>query len=164
MREAPAALGGDHGRRLTGVLLWFVGVSWFATWIVFRDPRFPFAAVAAGAVLPDVVGLAVGRAAPSHSAVVVAVAMLAAVLATIGRRTPRKVLLAGAIGSLLHIVFDFSAGDAGVFWWPVSGPSLPDRRIPMLDRPLPVNLILEVVGVLLIRWVSAQRRDASTDQ
>lgn len=140
------------------MLLWFVGVSWFAVWLVFRDARFPFAAVAAGAVLPDVVGLAVGRAAPSHSAVVVSVAMLVAVLGTMGRRNVRKVLIAGAIGSLLHIVFDFSAGDAGVFWWPASGPALPDRPIPSLDRPLAVNLVLEVVGVLLIRWVSSQRR------
>ena len=142
------------------MLFWFVGASWFAVWMVFRDPRFPFAAVAAGAVLPDVVGLAVGRAAPSHSAVVVSVAMLAAVVATIGRRHVRKVLIAGAIGSLLHIVFDFSVGDAGVFWWPVSGVPLPDRPIPTLDRPLAVNLVLEVVGVLLIRWASSQRRAA----
>ncbi|MBU6200828.1 MAG: hypothetical protein KJS90_02380 [Acidobacteria bacterium] len=153
-------MGGDHGRRLTVVLLWFVGVSWFAVWNVFRDPRFPFAAVAAGAVLPDAVGLVVGRAAPSHSAVVVSVAMLAAVAATVGRRSLRKVLIAGAIGSLLHIVFDFSAGDAGVFWWPVSGVPLPDRPIPSLDRPLAVNVVLEVVGVLLIGWVSSQRRAA----
>lgn len=142
------------------MLLWFVGVSWFAVWNVFRDPRFPFAAVAAGAVLPDAVGLVVGRAAPSHSAVVVSVAMLAAVAATVGRRSLRKVLIAGAIGSLLHIVFDFSAGDAGVFWWPVSGVPLPDRPIPSLDRPLAVNVVLEVVGVLLIGWVSSQRRAA----
>ena len=142
------------------MLLWFVGVSWFAVWMVFRDPRFPFAAVAAGALLPDAVGLAVGRAAPSHSAVVVSVAMLAAVLGTMGRRNVRKLLIAGAIGSLLHIVFDFSAGDAEVFWWPVSGASLPDRPIPSLDRPLAVNLALEVAGVLLIRWVSSQRRAA----
>ena len=153
-------MGGDHGWRLTVVLLWFVGVSWFAVWMVFRDPRFPFAAVAAGAVLPDAVGLAVGRAAPSHSAVVVSVAMLAAVLGTMGRRNVRKLLIAGAIGSLLHIVFDFSAGDAEVFWWPVSGASLPDRPIPSLDRPLAVNVVLEVAGVLLIRWVSSQRRAA----
>lgn len=142
------------------MLLWFVGVSWFAVWNVFRDPRFPFAAVAAGAVLPDAIGLVVGRAAPSHSAVVVSVAMLAAVAATVGRRSLRKVLIAGAIGSLLHIVFDFSAGDAGVFWWPVSGVPLPDRPIPSLDRPLAVNVVLEVVGVLLIGWVSSQRRAA----
>lgn len=142
------------------MLLWFVGVSWFAVWNVFRDPRFPFAAVAAGAVLPDAIGLVVGRAAPSHSAVVVSVAMLAAVAATVGRRSLRKVLIAGAIGSLLHIVFDFSAGDAGVFWWPVSGVPLPDRPIPSLDRPLAVNVVLEVVGVLLIGWVSSHRRAA----
>lgn len=142
------------------MLLWFVGVSWFAVWNVFRDPRFPFAAVAVGAVLPDAIGLVVGRAAPSHSAVVVSVAMLAAVAATVGRRSLRKVLIAGAIGSLLHIVFDFSAGDAGVFWWPVSGVPLPDRPIPSLDRPLAVNVVLEVVGVLLIGWVSSQRRAA----
>ena len=153
-------MGGDHGRRLTGVLLWFVGVSWFAVWNVFRDPRFPFAAVAAGAVLPDAIGLAVGRAAPSHSAVVVSVAMLAAVAGTIGRRSVRKVLIAGAIGSLLHIVFDFSAGDARVFWWPVSGLKLPDGHIPALDRPLVVNVVLEVVGALLVRWVWVQRRAA----
>ena len=142
------------------MLLWFVGVSWFAVWNVFRDPRFPFAAVAAGAVLPDAIGLVVGRAAPSHSAVVVSVAMLATVAATVGRRSLRKVLIAGAIGSLLHIVFDFSAGDAGVFWWPVSGVPLPDRPIPSLDRPLAVNVVLEVVGVLLIGWVSSHRRAA----
>jgi hypothetical protein len=151
-------MGGDHGRWLTTVLLWFIGVSWFAVWMVFRDPRFPFAVVAVGAVFPDVVGLAVGRAAPSHSAVVVSVAMLSSVLATIGRRNIRKVLIAGAIGSLLHIVFDFSVGDAEVFWWPASGVSLPDRPIPTLDRPLAVNLVLEGVGALLMWWVSVQRR------
>lgn len=157
-------MGGNHGRRLTVVLLWFVGVSWCAVWMVFRDPRFPFAAVAAGAVLPDAIGLVVGRSAPSHSAVVVSVAMLAAVVATIGRRHVRTLLIAGAIGSLLHVVFDFSVGDAEVFWWPVSGLSLPDRPIPTLDRPLAVNVALEVVGVLLIAWVSAQRRSTVAEE
>lgn len=142
------------------MLVWFVGASWFAVWMVFRDPRFSFTAVAVGAVLPDAIGLVVGRAAPSHSAVVVAVAMFAAVLGTIGRRPARRILLATTMGSLLHIVADFSVGDAGVFWWPASGIGLPDRPIPSLDRPLAVNLALDVAGALLVAWVAAQRRAA----
>jgi hypothetical protein len=146
------------------VLVWFVGAAWFAVWMVFRDPRFPFGAAAVGALLPDAIGLVVGRAAPSHSAVVVSVAMLAVVLATIGRRPLRRILLAVAIGALLHIVADFSAGDAATFWWPASGPSLPDRPIPSLDRPLAVNLALEAVGAVLAAWVLAQRRAVRTSE
>lgn len=142
------------------MLVWFVGASWFAVWMVFRDPRFPFGAVAAGALLPDAIGLLVGRAAPSHSAVVVSVAMLVVVLTTVGRRPLRRVLLAATIGVLLHIVADFSAGDAATFWWPASGLALPDRPIPSLDRPLAVNLALEVVGAVLAAWVLAQRSAA----
>lgn len=163
MRSTAPAVGGDNDRRLT-MVLWFVGTSWFAVWIVFRDARFPFGAVAIGALLPDVIGLVVGRAAPSHSAVVIALLMLVAMIATTGRRPIRRTLLATTIGAFLHLAADFSAGDASTFWWPASGIALPDKPIPTLERSLLVNLALEAVGVLLIAWVTAQRRAAPSPE
>lgn len=128
------------------MLLWFVGTSMAAAWLVFRDPRFPYLPLTVGALLPDVVEVPLGRIGPLHSAVVVFAVMLVVMLATIGRRSLRRVLLAGTMGVLLHLVFDGAFAETEAFWWPLLGSPPEGTSVPSMQRSLPVNLGLEVIG------------------
>jgi hypothetical protein len=132
------------------VFVWFVGTAMAAAWLVFRDPRFPFVPLAIGALVPDVVDIALGRIGPLHSAVVLFAAMVVVMLATIGRRPLRRVLLAGTMGALLHLVFDGAFAETEAFWWPLLGSPPEGTRVPSLERALALNLGLEAVGVALV--------------
>lgn len=141
------------------MLFWFIGTAAAAAWLVFRDPRFPFLPLVAGALVPDVVEIPLGRIGPLHSAVVAFGAMLAVMLLTIGRRSVRRVVLAGTMGVLLHLVFDGAFAETEAFWWPLLGAPPEGTRVPTLERSLPLNLGLEVVGVgLLVAVRRAARR------
>ena len=134
------------------MLLWFLGTALALVWFVFRDPGFPFGGVAIGAILPDVLGLLPGGVAPTHSIVVVIAYLGLAMALTIGRRTLRKKSLAVAFGLFIHLVADFVFTNDKLFWWPLGGFSIGPMSIPTFERPLVVNLGLEVVGVILLWW------------
>jgi len=134
------------------MFLWFIGAALAMVWFVFRDAYFPFAWVAIGAVLPDVLGLLPGAIAPVHSIVVVVAYLTVAMLFTIGRRPVRKKALALAFGLFMHLVADFVFAETRLFWWPLGGLDVEATRLPTFDRPLAVNLLLEVVGVALVVW------------
>lgn len=134
------------------MLLWFIGVSLAMVWFVFRDAHFPFAWVALGAVLPDLIGLLPGAVAPAHSIVLVVGYLTIVMLLTIGRRQLRKKALAVAFGLFMHLVADFVFTNTQLFWWPLGGTDLDVTRLPTLDRPLLANLALEFAGAVLLMW------------
>ena len=134
------------------MLLWFIGVSLAMVWFVFRDAHFPFAWVALGAVLPDLIGLLPGAIAPVHSIVLVVGYLTIVMLLTIGRRQLRKKALAVAFGLFMHLVADFVFTNTQLFWWPLGGTDLDVTRLPTLDRPLRANLALEFAGAVLLVW------------
>jgi len=134
------------------MIVWFIGAALAMVWFVFRDAYFPFLWVAVGAILPDVIGLAPGAVAPLHSIVSVVAYLALAMLFTIGRRPVRKKALALAFGLFMHLVADFVFAETRLFWWPLGGTDVDAARLPTFDRPLAVNLLLEVVGVGLLLW------------
>lgn len=134
------------------MLLWFVGTALAMVWFVFRDANFPFAAVAFGALLPDVLGLIPRAVAPTHSIVVVVAYLALAMAVTIGRRAVRKKLLAVAFGLFIHLVADFVFATDELFWWPLGGVSVQQTTIPTFERALAVNIGLEVLGAILLLW------------
>jgi hypothetical protein len=137
------------------MLLWFVGTSIASVWFVFRDPKFNYRLVVAGALLPDVIDGIGGGAGPLHSLISVVAIMVVAMLATIGRRVLRKKVLAVIIGLFLHLVFDGAFTNTSMFWWPLGGFATYEQALPSIDRGW-INVGLELVGVVLIIWVRSQ--------
>lgn len=139
------------------MFLWFVGGSAAIVWLVFRDPRFDYRLLWAGALVPDAVDGLLGGARVLHSVVAPITVLAVVMLATFGRRPVRRRLLAVPIGMFLHLVLDGVFRDTRVFWWPFTGLSLPDARLPSVTRGW-WNLLLELVGLGLLRWVLPQLR------
>ncbi|MEZ5216411.1 MAG: hypothetical protein R2715_07430 [Ilumatobacteraceae bacterium] len=134
------------------MFFWFLGAGMVAVWNVFHDPRFDIRLLALGLLLPDLIDGPLGGARFMHSVTASVVLMIVLVLATIGRRPLRKHLLAVPIGTFLHLVLDGAFNDTRAFWWPFSGLSLPDGGLPSLERPLWLNVVLELCGLLMLRW------------
>ena len=133
------------------MFFWFVGTAVITVGMVFRDPRFDYRLLIVGSVLPISDGVA-GGARWSHS-LVVCVALLAAVMvATIGRRPLRRMLLGLPIGMILHLVFDGAWSNTEVFWWPFFGVGFDDAPLPVVDRGV-WSLVLETIGVVLCMWL-----------
>jgi hypothetical protein len=137
------------------VLLWFVGGAVVAVWLVFRDPRIDYRVVALGAVLPDLVDPFLGGASALHSVTASIVLLVVVMLATIGRRDARRRWLGLPIGTFMHLVLDGAFTSTRVFWWPFTGLSLPDARLPSIDRGA-WNVLLEVAGAALLVWWGRQ--------
>lgn len=135
------------------MILWFVGTSVLAIWYVFRDPGFDYRFLILGSLLPDIVDGVWGGARALHSVTFSVMALMAVMVATIGRRTRRKMLLGIPIGMFLHLVFDGAFADTTVFWWPVTGLSFDGARLPVVERGW-INALLEGIGALLclVAW------------
>lgn len=134
------------------MLLWFVGTAWVAVWFVFRDERFDYRLLAAGALLPDAVDIVTGGAWVMHS-VTAAVVVLAAVMVFMrGRREARRHALAVPIGMFMHLVFDGAFALTTVFWWPFGGLSFGGEPLPSLDR-MGTNVVLELLGAAAVWWM-----------
>lgn len=145
------------------MFLWFVGTSVLTIWFVFRDPGFDYRFLILGALLPDAIDGVWGGARGLHS-VSMGVAILAVVmLATIGRRARRTMLLGIPIGLLLHLVYDGAFADTKVFWWPFTGISFDDARLPVAERGW-FNLVLEGVGAALCVFVWRRFRLADPER
>jgi hypothetical protein len=143
------------------VLLWFLGGAFVIVWLVFRDPAFDYRLLLIGVLAPDVVDALLGGAGLMHS-LLFSVALLAGVmLATIGRRTLRRRLIALPIGTMLHVLLDGAFTDPEVFWWPFSGWTLAgDAPLPSAERGL-WNVPLEIAGLAMLAW--AWRRFGMSD-
>jgi hypothetical protein len=133
------------------VFLWFVGLSFLAVWLVFRDPALDHRLVVVGALLPDVVDGVTGRAGVAHSLAASAALLGVVMLATRGRRRLRRTLVALPIGTFLHLVLDGIWANRRVFWWPLAGWDLGDARLPSLARGL-ADVPLELAGLAVIVW------------
>ena len=120
------------------MLLWFASLSVLGVFLVFRDAALDYRLVAVGALLPDPIDTLLRRGiGPAHS-VSVAVAFLSAVmLATVGRRTLRRRLLALPIGVFAHLVLDGAWADTAAFWWPFTRRTV-DGPLPAFDHGLVV--------------------------
>ena len=130
------------------MILWFVATSIATVLFVFRDPTFDYRPLVIGSLLPDAVDVWFGGARAMHSVVVAVGAMAAVMLATIGRRASRRMLLGVPIGMLLHLVFDGAFSDVDVFWWPLTG-SFGDAELPVVSRGW-WNVAFEIVGAAMI--------------
>jgi hypothetical protein len=133
------------------VLLWFVGMSFLAVWIVFKDPAIDHRLLIAGALLPDVVDAPTGGMWVAHTLLGSVVLLLGVMLATRGRRLLRRRLLALPIGTMLHLVFDGAWAHEQVFWWPFLGTDFGDVALPSVERGL-ANLPLELAGLAVVVW------------
>lgn len=155
LQSAPGAL---------SVFFWFIGTSVLAVWSVFRDPRFDYRFLILGVLLPDAIDGVWGGARGFHSVTMSVLVLFGVMAATIGRRPWRKRLLAVPIGMFVHLIVDGAFDDTKVFWWPVTGMSFGDSRLPVIDRGV-VNIALEAVGLALCAYAfrrfhlrDAQRR------
>jgi hypothetical protein len=146
-RFAWALVAWDPGR----VLLWFAGLSFAIVWVVFRSPAIDYRFVVIGALIPlvDLVGWSPPVA---HTVLAAAVSFGLVVALTPGRRLRRRRWLGIPIGWFLHLVLDGTWADAGLFWWPMlEGGDV--GRAPELGRPVVVLALLEVIGLITLRWV-----------
>jgi hypothetical protein len=133
------------------MLLWFIATSVLTIFFVFTDPRFDYRPLAIGALLPDLVDAPFGGARVVHSLIGAVGLLVVVMLATVGRRPLRKVLLGVPIGVLLHIVFDGAFTNANVFWWPFTG-GFDGARLPIAERTLAFNAALELAGAVMLVW------------
>lgn len=135
------------------MLFWFIATAVWSVWFVFRDPKFDYRLVAIAALVPDLTDGVRGAVGPMHSVVTSIAVLFAIMIATAGRKPSRQRLLAIPIGMFIHLIFDGAFSNAKTFWWPLSGFSLSDDRLPSIERGL-LNLPLEIVGIVgcLIAW------------
>jgi membrane-bound metal-dependent hydrolase YbcI (DUF457 family) len=133
------------------VLLWFAGVSVVFVWMVFRSPALDYRLVVLGAVLP-VGELVLGGPRLLHTLVFAVVALGLVMLATRRRRLLRRRWISLVIGLMMHLVLDGIWTRAEVFWWPFLGFGFGEGGLPELGRPVPVVLVLEVLGAAALVW------------
>jgi hypothetical protein len=133
------------------MFFWFAGTAVASVWFIFRDPLFNYRYLIIGAVLPDVVDIWLGHVGPLHSVVTSVMLLIIAMMASIGSRPRRKRLLAGVIGTFMHLVFDGAFLNTKMFWWPLSGLGFSDASLPSVSRGW-WNVLFEIVGVLLCIW------------
>ena len=145
------------------MFLWFVGMSFLASWLVFRDPSLDHRLIVVGALLPDVVDGLSGGAGVAHSLLASALLLGAVVLATRGRRHLRRSLVALAIGMFLHLVFDGIWTNRQVFLWPFAGTDLGDARLPSVARGL-ADVPLELAGLAVLVWAWQRFRLAEPER
>ena len=133
------------------MVLWFAGTAVLTVWLVFRDPNFDYRLVIVGALLPDLVDAVFGGSAVAHSVLGSVVLLGVVMVATIGRRSLRRHLIALPIGTFLHLVFDGAFTRTQAFWWPLAGGSLAEQPLPVVERG-GWNLLLELVGLGILAW------------
>ncbi len=137
------------------MFVWFIALAVLGVVLVFRDPRLDHRMVALGSVVPHagdlLAGVASGaptRVGPAHS-MVVHVALLAVVMvSSIGRRALRKRLIALSIGGFAFLILDTAWTRTASFAWPITTRSFEGRSF-VYQRPLLVNVVLEVVGLIV---------------
>lgn len=134
------------------VLLWFVATAILAVRYVFRDPRFDYRLLVVGVLVPDVVDVWFGGARVMHTLVFSVGLMTLIMLATRRGSMRRRRVLPLAIGTFLHLVFDGAFANTDVFWWPFTGASFGDARLPVAERGA-FNIALEIIGAVGLVWI-----------
>lgn len=133
------------------MILWFVGMSIAAVWLVFRSPALDYRLVALGSVLP-VGEVLLGGPRVAHTLVASVALLTVVMLATQQRRLVRRRLIGLPIGMLMHLVLDGVWADSQVFWWPFLGWSFGDGEVPEWGRPWVVWLVLDAAGAAALVW------------
>jgi membrane-bound metal-dependent hydrolase YbcI (DUF457 family) len=86
-------------------------------------------------------------------------------LATRGRRTLRRRLLALPIGTFCHLLLDAVWTRAHTFWWPFLGAAFDGGRgLPSLGRPVGVLIVLELCGAAALAWAWTRFRLSEPDR
>lgn len=132
------------------MFFWFLGAVLGAVWYVFRDRRFDVRLLVVGALLPELDGL-FGGARVMHSLAFSLAVLAVVMLATIGRRTARRMWLGLPIGTMLHLVVDAAWADGRVFGWPLAGWSFDGAPLPSVERGW-WNVPLELIGLAILAW------------
>ncbi|MGI9646406.1 MAG: hypothetical protein ACR2O6_13955 [Ilumatobacteraceae bacterium] len=133
------------------MFFWFIGTAVVTVGLIFRDPGFDYRLLIVGSVLPLTDGL-FGGARALHSVTVSIVLLVVVMLATIGRRRLRKLLLGLPIGMFLHLVFDGAWNDTETFWWPFTGTDFTADELPVVERGW-WSLVLELIGLVVCAWL-----------
>ena len=145
------------------MFLWFVGMAFLASWLVFRDPSLDHRLIVGGALLPDVVDAPTGHAGVAHALGTSALLLAVVVLATQGRRRLRRSLVALAIGTFLHLVLDGIWTNREVLLWPFAGLDLGDEPLPSVARGW-ANVPLELAGLVVLVWAWRRFRLAEPER
>lgn len=133
------------------MFLWFVGGSIAMVWVVFHSTRLDYRLLVLGAVVPTVEVVS-GRDLFLHTLVAPIVVLGVVMAATRSSRIARRRWLCIPIGMFCHLVLDGVWTRNELFWWPVFGTAFPDGSALMVERGLPVNLGLEMVGAAVLVW------------
>lgn len=134
------------------MLLWFVATAILAVRYVFRDPRFDYRLLVVGVLLPDIVDVWFGGARVMHTLIFSVGLMTIIMVSTRRGSMRRRRMLPLAIGTFLHLVFDGAFANTDVFWWPFTGASFGDARLPVAERGV-FNVALEIAGAIGIAWI-----------
>lgn len=134
------------------MVVWFVGVSMALVWVVFQSPALDYRVVAAGSLLP-VADAVTGGPNVLHTLVGSVVLLVGVMVATRGRRLVRRRWLGLPIGTFVHLVLDGTWTRSALFGWPFLGGGAFAGRLPELDRPVVVIVVLELVGVVALLWL-----------
>ena len=154
------------------MILWFVASAVLTVKFVFNDPRFDYRLLVVGVLVPDLVDVVFGGARVLHTLAFSVGLMTLIMFVTRRGSSLRRRTLPLAIGTFLHLVFDAAFANTDVFWWPVTGTSFGDARLPVAERGA-LNLVLEILGLLGLLWIvrrhglasaSARRRFWSTGE
>lgn len=150
------------------MLFWHLGATlWLFRWI-FRDPKVDVRFLLAGAILPDLVDLALGTSILAdsfssgelwfHTLLAPTVYMIGVLIVTRrGRR--RRALMALGVGWLFHILLDGMWNDPELLFWPFFGWDLPAGESPFWllawERAMadPWRWVLEAVGLSYLTWL-----------
>lgn len=139
------------------MLFWFIATAVLAIDFVFTDPRFDYRLLIVGATVPAVADAIGGWTAVVSSVTVAAGVLVIVMVATIGQRERRRLMLGLPIGLLLHTVFSGAFATTSVFWWPFAGVDLADAPALLWQRG-PISLVLEAVGILGCRRIIQRSR------
>jgi membrane-bound metal-dependent hydrolase YbcI (DUF457 family) len=127
-------------------------MAFVLVWTVFKDTAIDYRLVMAGALLPDVVDGVLGGPRVLHALSFSVALLVVVMLATRGRRTLRRRLLALPIGTFCHLLLDATWTRTVTFWWPFLGTRFEGDGLPSLSRPVVLLAVLEVAGLLALVW------------
>jgi hypothetical protein len=132
------------------MLLWFVGGSVLAVWLVFRSPLVDYRLVAVGSVLP-LIDVALGGPRVLHSVTGSAALLGLAMVVRPGRRLAQRRLVGIPIGTFLHLALDGAWTDSHGFWWPFFGFAWSDAEAPEVARGGWL-VVLELAGAAMLGY------------
>jgi hypothetical protein len=132
------------------VLIWFAAGAFILVEVVFRDAAIDYRLVMAAAVGPAIVDLVFGGVVLPHTLLWCVGLLVIVMVATIGRRSLRRRLLAVPVGAFVGLVLDGVWMSTDLVMWPLLGSDAPDP--PLLDRPWVIRLLMEALGIVAAVW------------